>query len=192
MIAFLYGRVSTEDQSESMQTREMLEMCERRGWQSQLFSDHGMSGARADRPELQRMLSLCRKRKCDVVVVYRFDRFARSVKQLVGALEEFETLGIQFVSVHEQVDTTSPHGRLMFHLFGAFAEFEREIIRQRVKSGMANAKARGVRLGRARKVVDVRQIVECRSSGRTWDEVAHEVGVSVATCQRVARKAAGA
>src|SRR5579864_9154514 len=105
--AFLYGRVSTEDQSESMQTREMLETCKRRGWTSELFSDHGISGAKESRPELDRMMSLARKRKCDVVMVYRFDRFARSLRQLVNALAEFESLGIQFVSVREQVDTTT-------------------------------------------------------------------------------------
>ena len=185
MHAFLYGRVSTEDQSEAMQAREMIEMCQRRGWTFDVFSDHGMSGAKENRPELQRLLALCRRRKCDVVVVYRYDRFARSLRQLVNALDEFRALGIQFISVHEQIDTTTPHGRMFFGIFASIAEFEREIIRQRVRSGMQNAKARGARLGRPSHHLDASYIARRREERATWGEIAAELKVSPDTCQRV-------
>lgn len=143
MKAFLYARVSTGDQSEGMQLREMQEFATSRGWEQELFPDVGVSGTKESRPELDRMMALVRRRRCDIVLVYKFDRFARSLRQLLNALEEFDALGIAFVSLHDHVDTTTPTGRLMFQIVGAFGEFERSIIRARVKSGMAHAKAAG-------------------------------------------------
>ena len=148
MKAFLYARVSTGEQNEGMQLREMRELAERRGWAQELFVDAGYSGAKETRPELDRMMGLVRRRKCDVVLVYRFDRFARSTRHLVNALDEFRALGVQFISVHEAIDTTTPVGRMAFQIFAAIAEFERELIRERVKSGMAHAKAKGQHVGR--------------------------------------------
>jgi DNA invertase Pin-like site-specific DNA recombinase len=187
MIAFLYARVSTHDkgQDPAMQLREMQEFSGRRGWTSEIFSDAGYSGSKLRRPQLDRMMALCRKRKCDVVVVYRFDRFARSVKQLVDALAEFDALGIQFVSLHENVDTTTPQGRLLFQIFGAIAEFERALIRERVLSGLAHARSKGVRLGRPRRIADVQKISTLRARGETWKRVAARVGVSRATAVRM-------
>jgi DNA invertase Pin-like site-specific DNA recombinase len=189
--AFLYGRVSTQEQDESMQTQEMIRYAKARDWEMELFSDHGWSGGKESRPELDRMLTLCRKRKCDIVLVYRFDRFARSLKQLVNALAEFDALGIQFVSVHEGVDTSSANGRLIFGIFAAIAEFERELIRQRTRSAMAHAKARGIHVGRPNKIgsLDTRYIAHQRAQGATWDAIAAELKVSVATCQRALQKA---
>ena len=148
MRAFLYARVSTGEQNEGMQLREMQELATRRSWEQEIFADVGVSGAKASRPELDRMMKLVRQGKGDVVIVYRFDRFARSTQQLVNALEEFKALGVQFISVHEAIDTTTPMGKFAFTVFAAIAEFEREIIRERVKSGVAHARARGMRLGR--------------------------------------------
>ena len=108
-----------------------------------------VSAARRERrPQLDQLLTGCRKRRFDAVVVYRYDRFARSLAQLVNALGEFDALGIQFVSLHERVDTSTPNGRLVFGIFASIAEFERELIRDRVRSGIAAARARGTRLGR--------------------------------------------
>ena len=127
-----------------MQIQEARMYCERRGW-SVLgeFIDSGISGTKEQRPELDRMLLLCRRRVVDAVVVYRYDRFARSLRQLVNALEDFRVLGIQFISLHEGVDTTTANGRLVFGIFASIAEFERELIRDRVRSGLAAAKGKG-------------------------------------------------
>jgi len=167
-----------------MQLREMREFAERRKWSAEIFADPGYSGAKVSRPELDRMLALCRRRKFDVVVVYRFDRFARSTKQLVDALEEFGRLGIEFVSLHEQVDTSTPNGKLLFHIFAAISEFERSLIRERVISGLANAKAKGKRLGRPSRNADVEQIRALRRSGASWRHIAAVMGVPVSTVRR--------
>ena len=186
MRAALYARVSTADkgQNPEMQIRELQEYCGRRKWDPEIFADPGFSGSKVNRPQLDRMMFACRRRLFDVVVVYRFDRFARSTKHLVDALEEFQNLGIQFVSLHENVDTTTAQGKLLFHIFAAIAEFERELTRERVRSGLANARAKGTRLGRPRRVVDVERIRALRATGETWERVAHLVGVSRATAKR--------
>lgn len=184
MRAALYARVSTGRQDDEMQLAEMREFCERRKWKPEIFGDHGFSGSKLNRPDLDRMMAACRRRKFDVVVVYRFDRFARSTKQLVDALDEFNRLGIQFVSLHESVDTTSPHGKLLFHIFAAIAEFERELIRERVRSGLAHARARGRIGGRPRSNPDIEKIRELRARRVPWREVARLVGVSEATARR--------
>ena len=189
MIAFLYARVSTGEQNEGMQLREMREFAERRNWQVEIFPDVGQSGAKDSRPELDRMMALVRKRKCDVVVVYRFDRFARSTRQLVNALDEFNVLGVQFVSLHENIDTTTPVGRLAFHIFAAIAEFERELIRERVRSGVAYARAKGKRLGRPRVDLDREKITQLRALGASTRAIAEALGVSHVTISRALRKA---
>jgi len=189
VIAFLYARVSTGEQNEGMQLREMRELAERRGWQVEIFPDVGVSGAKDSRPELDRMMTLVRKRKCDVVMVYRFDRFARSTRQLVNALEEFNALGVQFVSVHEAIDTTTPTGRLAFHIFAAISEFERELIRERVRSGVAHARAQGKRLGRPQADLDHTKIASLRASGASLRTIAHKLGISHQAVMRSLRRA---
>lgn len=146
----IYARVSTNNrgQDPAMQTRELREYCDRRGWTiAEEFVDTGISGSKEHRPSLDRLLSMCRRRLVSAVVVYRYDRSARSLRQLVNALEEFRSLGIDFISLHEGVDTSTPNGRLVFGIFASIAEFERELIRDRVRSGLASAKAKGKRLG---------------------------------------------
>jgi len=115
--------------------------------------DAGISGARERRPELDRMLGACRRRQMDAIVVYRYDRFARNLRQLVNALCDFDAPGIQFVSLHEGVDTSTPNRRLVFGIWASIAEFERELIRERVRSGIAVARAQGKRIGRPRRLV---------------------------------------
>src|ERR1700745_3723927 len=166
MRAAIYARVSTNNgQDPHMQIRELREYCKRRGWDIEgEYVDTGVCGAKEHRPQLDALLAVCRKRRVDAVVVYRYDRFARSLRQLVNALEEFRSLGIEFISLHEGVDTSTPNGRLVFGIFVSIAEFERELIRDRVKSGIAAAKSRGKRLGRPRVSVDAARIAVLRAS----------------------------
>jgi len=186
MRAAIYARVSTNNgQNPEMQIRELRDYCQRRGWGvSGEYVDKGVSGAKERRSELDRLLADCRRRSVDAVVVYRYDRFARSLRQLVNALEEFRALGIEFVSLHEGVDTSTPNGRLVFGIFASIAEFERELIRDRVRSGLAAAKARGKRLGRPRITVDASRIAILRAQGHSWAAVSSELGIGKGTAQR--------
>lgn len=190
--AAIYARVSTHNgQNPEMQLSELRAYCEKRGWEAAgEFVDVGVSGAKERRPGLDRLLILCRKRLVDAVVVYRYDRFARSLRQLVNALEEFRALGIDFVSLHEGVDTSTPNGRLVFGIFASIAEFERELIRDRVRSGLAAAKARGKRLGRPKVSVDVAEISRLREAGYSWSTVGKKLGVGEGTVRRAANPSA--
>jgi len=178
------------NQNPEVQLAELREHAARRGWEIVgEYIDEGFSGARERRPELDRLWVDCRRRKVDAVVVYRYDRFARSLRHLVNALEEFRALGIDFVSLHEGVDTSTPNGRLVFGIFASIAEFERELLRSRVRSGLAAAVARGVRLGRPKRTVDAAQIATLRASGASWREVAERMGIGVGTAVRALQQA---
>jgi DNA invertase Pin-like site-specific DNA recombinase len=140
----LYGRVSTAEQNAAMQIEELRAYCIRRQWEIvEEFIDSGVSGSKESRPALNRLLADAKRRRFDTVLVYRYDRFARSLRQLVNALAEFDALGVHFVSLHEGIDTSTPNGRLVFGIFASIAESERELIRGRVRSGLAAARARG-------------------------------------------------
>ena len=168
------------------QTREIREYCERRGWQiAGEYVDVGISGTKEKRPELDRLLADAHRRRFDAVVVWKFDRFARSVSHLLRALETFQSLGIEFVSLTEGVDTSTPMGKMVFTVLGAVAELERNIIVERVKAGLRNAKAKGKRLGRPRRIVDVSRVATLRSEGIGWREIAGQLGVGVGTLYRV-------
>jgi DNA invertase Pin-like site-specific DNA recombinase len=177
--AALYARVSTSNgqQNPEMQLIELREYCLRRGWQVAGEYVDLASGSKQRRPELDRLLSAGRKRQVDAVVVYRYDRFARSLRQLVNALEEFRALGVDFVSLHEGVDTSTPNGRLVFGIFATIAEFERELIRDRVRSGLAAAKRQGRRLGRPRRVMDLNRVAELRKAGLSWRQIGLELSL---------------
>ena len=184
--AALYARVSTNNghQNPEMQLGELRSYCERRGLEiAGEYVDNGVSGAKERRPHLDRLLADCQRRLVDAVVVYRYDRFARSLRQLVNALEEFRALGIDFISLHEGVDTSTPNGRLVFGIFGSIAEFERELIRDRVRSGLSAAKAKGKQLGRPKRIVDTARIARLRAQGLSWRKVADELGVGVGTAR---------
>jgi len=187
----IYARVSTSHhgQDASVQTRELREYCKRRDLEIVgEYADSGISGAKERRPQLDRLMTDCRRRLFDAVLVYRYDRFARSLRHLVNALEEFRALGIDFISLHEGVDTSTPNGRLVFGIFASIAEFERELIRDRVKSGIAAARSKGKKLGRPRVAVDAAAITRLRGTGASWPEIARQLGVSVGTVYQAGRK----
>jgi DNA invertase Pin-like site-specific DNA recombinase len=147
----LYARCSTLDkgQDPELQFAPLREYCQRRGLSvSGEYVDNGISGTKDRRPQLDRLLEAARKRQIDMIIVWKLDRFGRSLKQLVNALEELSSLGIGFISYQDNLDLTTPQGRLMFHIIGAMAEFERELIRERVKAGLENARRKGRRIGK--------------------------------------------
>ena len=183
----VYARVSTigNGQSPEMQLRELREYCERRGWKlAGEYVDEGISGAKDSRPELNRLMADAHRRRFDAVIVWRFDRFARSVSHLLRALETFKVLGIEFVSLSEQVDTSTPTGKMVFTVLGAVAELERSLIAERVKAGLRNARSKGKRLGRPHVVVDAARIRALRADGRSWREITAETGISKGSAQR--------
>lgn len=187
----IYARVSTNNgQDPEMQLRELREYCQRRGWEmAGEYVDAGVSGSKDSRPELNRLMAEAHKRRLDAVVVWKFDRFARSVSHLLRALETFKALGIEFVSLSEQVDTSTPTGKMVFTVLGAVAELERSLIAERVRAGLRNARAKGKKLGRPRVVLDRARIRTLRAQGRGWKKIAAELGVGVGTVLRVARGA---
>jgi DNA invertase Pin-like site-specific DNA recombinase len=145
----LYTRVSTSDQHPEMQEQELVEYVKRRNWTLyKIYSDKGVSGTKEHRPALDALLDDCRRSKIDVVVVWKFDRFARSLRQLLHALELFRKLGIGFVSCTEAIDTSLPHGEMLFQIIGAIAQWERSLIVERVRAGLQHARSQGKRLGR--------------------------------------------
>ncbi len=182
----IYARVSTlNNQDPEMQLRELREYARARGWEvAGEYVDCGISGSVESRPELNRMMGDARKRRLDVIAVWRFDRFARSTKHLLLALEEFGTLGVQFVSYQENIDTTTPLGAAVFTIVAAVATLERDLIRERVRAGLRNAKNKGKRLGRPRVVVDSFRIATLRAQGCSWAQIKDKVGVSKGTAQR--------
>lgn len=177
----IYARVSTTNhgQDVTLQTRELQQFAEARGWEMiGAYIDDGVSGAKDSRPELNRHMADAHKRCFDVVAVWRFDRFARSVSHLLRALETFSALGIAFVSLSEQMDTTTPTGKMVFTVLGAVAELERSLIAERVRAGLRNARAKGKTLGSPRVFVDAATIGRLRMQGRSIREIPDELGYS--------------
>lgn len=144
----MYSRVSTDGQNVDGQESEMKDYAKNRGWEVTKMYGDKMSGAKASRPALDELMRDANKRKMDIVLVWRFDRFARSVSHLLHALETFRTVGIEFVSISEQVDTSTPTGKMVFTVLGAVAELERSLIAERVRMGLQSARKKGKRLGR--------------------------------------------
>src|SRR6266436_7700217 len=181
----IYARVSTGGQDPAMQTRELGEYIERRVWQlAGEYVDVGICGSKEKRPELDRLMQDAHRRRFDCVVVWKFDRFARSVSHLLRALETFKAQGIEFVSFSEQLDTSTPAGKLVFTVLGAVAELERSLIVERVKAGLRNARAKGKTLGRPQIIVDTRKVAALRAQGLSWPRIAKQLGVGVGTAYR--------
>ena len=183
----IYARVSTTNhgQDVSMQTRELGQFADARGWQvAGEYIDAGVRGAKDSRPALNRLMADAHKRRFDVVCVWRFDRFARSVSHLLRALETFRALGIDFVSYSEQMDTSTPAGKMVFTVLGAVAELERSLIAERVRAGLRNARAKGKRLGRPHVAVDAVRIASLRAAGASWQTITRQLGISAGTAKR--------
>src|SRR5450755_1229230 len=183
----LYARVSTLNghQDPEMQLRELREYARLRGWK--IFGeyvDNGVSGSKESRPALNRLMADAHSRKFDAILVWKIDRFGRSLKHLVNALADLAALGVAFVSLRDNLDLSTPSGRLMFQIIGAMAEFERALIQERVRAGLRNARAKGRRLGRPRVTVDAPRIALLRGQGRSWAQIEKETGVSKGTAQR--------
>jgi DNA invertase Pin-like site-specific DNA recombinase len=169
----LYVRVSTLDQDPAMQLSDLRRYAQQREFEIyKEYVDVGVSGTKASRPALDSLMDAARKRLFDVVLVWRFDRFARSTKHLVDALHEFRALGIDFISYQEAIDTSSPIGEAMFTIISAMAKLERDIIVERVKAGMRKAKEQGKRIGRPKAVVDVDNIISLRQQGLSLQAIA--------------------
>lgn len=188
----LYARISTSNngQSPEMQLRELREYCEHRGWQiADEYVDAGISGAKDRRPELDRMMADAHRRRFDAVLVWKLDRFGRSLRHLVNALAELEGRGVAFISLRDNLDLSTPSGRLMFQIIGAMAEFERALIAERVKAGMRNARAKGHRIGRPARVPLTEQLKKQIAGAYQHREgslrgIASRFGTSLGTVQR--------
>ena len=176
----IYARVSTsgKGQDTELQLRDLRTFAQARGYDIfREYVDDGVSGRKDRRPELDRLMNDAKKRKFDAVVVWRFDRFARSTKHLVTALEEFRHLGIDFISFQENIDTSSPMGKAMFTIVSAIAELEADIIRERVVAGIANARAKGVKIGRPSPVIDQEEVRRLRNGGLTIRAIAEKLNL---------------
>jgi DNA invertase Pin-like site-specific DNA recombinase len=182
----LYARVSTlNNQDPEMQLSELREYAVRRGWEIvEEFTDQGVSGCKESRPALNRLMSDACRRRFDAILVWKIDRFGRSLKHLVNALAELAALGVAFISLRDNLDLSTPSGRLMFQIIGAMAEFERALIQERVRAGIRNARAKGKLLGRPRVIVDAARIASLRARGRSWAQIVAETGASKGTAQR--------
>src|SRR5258706_10069477 len=180
----IYARVSTKDQSCELQVRDLRAYCTARRLDLvREYIDVGQSGAKDSRPELNKLIDDARKRQFDAIVVWRFDRFARSTKHLLSALEEFRSLGIQFISYQENMDTSSPLGQALFTIVSAVAQLERDLIRERVSAGIRNARANGKKLGRPKNAVDRERILELKAQGACLRQIAANLGVGYGTAR---------
>lgn len=185
----MYSRVSTEGQNPEGQESEMKEYAKNRGWEVTRIYRDKMSGTKASRPELDELMADARKRRFEVACVWRFDRFARSVSHLLQALESFRTVGIEFVSISEQVDTSTPTGKMVFTVLGAVAELERSLIVERVRMGLQSARKKGKRLGRPPirqlNAAEMERVRADRATGRfSLRRLAKKYGTSVWAMQQ--------
>jgi len=177
----LYARVSTTGQTAENQLLALRSFATARGWAVTEYVDHGQSGAKERRPALDALLAAVRARRVDLVACVKLDRLARSVHHLVALVREFEVLGVDLVVLDQALDTTTPAGRLLFHVLAAISEFERDLIRDRVLAGLRRAKSQGVRLGRPRVLVDRAQAERLLATGQSLRTVARALGVSHTT-----------
>jgi DNA invertase Pin-like site-specific DNA recombinase len=176
----LYARVSTKQKTQNPETQlmQLREYAQNRGLDVyDEYVDVGISGSKDRRPQLDKLMKDSRNRKFDAVIVFRFDRFARSTRHLVTALEEFQTLGVHFISLSEAIDTSTPMGKMVFTVIGAVAELERDIIRERVIAGLERARRQNKQLGRPRRVFDRNKAVSLRRKGKSIREIAIALGV---------------
>lgn len=183
MRAALYARVSTlAVQHPEMQLAELRSYVSRRGWElAGEYVDEGVSGSKESRPALNRLMQDASRREFDIVLVWKIDRFGRSVKHLINTLADLDSCGVAFASLRDNLDLSTPSGRLMFQIIGAMAEFERALTLERVRAGLNNARRNGKRLGRPRRVVDLDSIARMKAEGNSLRDIAEKLGVSYGT-----------
>mgnify|MGYP001603763729 FL=1 len=186
----IYVRVSTNRQDVQIQLLELQRYCKTRGWKSLEYIDDGFSGSLDEdkRPALKNLMNDARRRKISAVLVWDFSRFARSLRQLVDAMESFRIWGVSFISLREGVDTDTANGRLMFGIFASLAEFERELTRERIFLGLRRAKARGKVPGPRRNPVDLAKLKFEASRGLSLRRLAHAFSVSKDTVRHLLRE----
>ena len=186
MKAAIYSRVSTDKQTTDNQTQELVAVAERNGWITQAVYSDVISGAKEKRPQLDALMKAVIKREVDVVLIWDISRLGRSLQHLLKLLEEFHAKGVDVYFHQQGIDTTTPAGKLMFQLCGAFAEFERGMIQERVKAGLQRAKAQGKTLGRP-KVPEktIRKVKELFERGVSFRKIANEVGLHHKTVSRL-------
>ncbi len=181
----LYARVSTSEQNVDLQLVELRKYVKDRGWMIyNEYVDIGQSGAKDSRPQLNQLMTDAKRKRFDVVLVWKFDRYARSLKHLVTSLHEFQSLGIDFISLTEGVDTSTPLGRCLFGIIGSMAELERDLIRERVQAGMRRAKEKGRAIGRPKVQLDIEEVKRLREEGRNVTEISRILNVSRANIYR--------
>ncbi len=189
----LYARVSTTDQNCDLQLRELRQYVQARGWTvAKEYVDTGWSGAKASRPQFDLLMRDARKRSFDAVLVWKLDRWGRSVSHLFGSLDELVSLGVRWIAVTQNIDTdqSNPMAKFMLGIIALVAEFEREMIRERVRAGMSAAQHRGKRMGRPRAVFDRTRAVELRKQGKSIREIATALSVGRGTVERLIGRAA--
>ena len=178
----LYCRVSTSQQTTENQILDLRRFCQHRGWTIVAECvDHGVSGAKDNRPALKEVMELARKRRIEILLVHRFDRFARSVRHLINTLEELRILGVSFISFSENMDTCSPQGALLFNIVAAIAEFERSLITERIHAGLRRARSQGKRLGRQPLALDIVKLRQMRQEGQSLREIATKMRIGKST-----------
>src|SRR5450755_5161920 len=189
--AAIYARVSTTDQTNAIQVAELKDYVERRGWTLASVYQDQISGAKASRPGLDQLIADARRRKFDVVVVWKLDRFGRSLVHCVSGIQELASLGIRFIATSQGLDTdeSNPASELLLHILAAVAQFERELIRERVSAGMRAAKAHGTKtgsaIGRPRRIFDRAEVVRLRAVGLSIGNIARQMHIGVGTVVRV-------
>lgn len=184
----IYARVSTKDQDPDLQIRQLLQFAKDRNFKVIKTYEEKVSGANGKRPLYQEMLDDVRKKKADAVLVWKLDRFARSTRELLERLEEFRTLGVELLSYTENIDTTTPIGKAFFQIAAVIAEFERDLIRERIIAGMENAKAKGKRLGRpAISEETVNEIKRLKEKGLSHNAIIKKTGLDKKTILKYLR-----
>ncbi len=188
----IYARVSTADkgQNPEVQLMPLREYCSARQWTiTKEYIDKGQSGAKDRRPELDKLIDDAKKRKIDCIMVWKLDRWGRSLKHLINSLSELENLGVAFISYSENIDLSTPAGKMMFHVIGAMAEFERSLIRERVRAGISNARAKGKKLGRKPiPPVVAEQAREMKDNGLSIRAISKKLKLSVGGVHKILAK----
>jgi DNA invertase Pin-like site-specific DNA recombinase len=183
----IYCRVSTQEQKTDLQRDELIEFVEGRGWSIFKIYEDKATGTNSNRVELQQLLKDARQRKFDVVCVWKLDRFFRSLKELLTTIAELQSLRIEFVALKDQIDLTTPAGRLLLQILGSLSEFSASLTKERVLSGLAAARRRGVRLGRPPEIDDVK-VHALRAKGMSYSQISSELKISKASVHKSLKK----